>query len=72
MSSAASDAPAVKPGAVVWFTGLPASGKSRLARRVAARLRELGVAHCTLDSDEMRRTLVPAPGYDEAVRLLGA
>lgn len=53
-------------GAVVWFTGLPASGKSTLSGRVAAALD--GVPHCTLDSDEVRRALVPAPTYDVAGR----
>jgi len=28
----------------------------------------MGVPHCTLDSDEIRAALVPAPGYDDAGR----
>jgi len=40
-------------GALVWFTGLPASGKTTLARRVA---RRVGPA-IVLDSDEMRDVL---------------
>jgi adenylylsulfate kinase len=51
-------------GAVVWLTGLPASGKSTLAARVANRLREAGVATALLDGDEVRDALVPAPGHD--------
>jgi adenylylsulfate kinase len=42
-----------KPGIVVWFTGLPASGKSTLANRVRERLGDAVV----LDSDAMREVL---------------
>jgi adenylylsulfate kinase len=43
-------------GIVVWFTGLPASGKSTLARRVRAEL--AGRTPCVvLDSDEVREAL---------------
>ncbi len=52
-------------GAVVWFTGLPASGKSTLAARVQE---ELGERAVLLDSDELRTALVPAHGYDERGR----
>jgi adenylylsulfate kinase len=55
-------------GAVVWCTGLPASGKSTLAHTLAARLRELGIATLILDGDEVRAALVPAPGYDDDAR----
>jgi len=55
-------------GAVVWVTGLPAAGKSTLARRLVARLREAGVPAALLDGDEVRAALVPPPGYDEAGR----
>jgi len=41
-------------GTVVWFTGLPASGKSTLAERVRDRLRHAAVI---LDSDAMRDVL---------------
>lgn len=44
-------------GAIVWFTGLPASGKSTLARRVQAHLAEGGRAVVVLDSDELRDML---------------
>jgi adenylylsulfate kinase len=53
---------------VVWLTGLPSSGKSTLARRIAARLRAAGRAALVLDGDEVRAALVPAPGYDEPGR----
>jgi adenylylsulfate kinase len=55
-------------GAVAWITGLPSSGKSKLARAVKARLTELGVACCMLDGDEVRKALVPTPGYDARAR----
>jgi adenylylsulfate kinase len=55
-------------GAVVWVTGLPASGKSTLARRVCDRLRASGVPAAVLDGDAVRAALVPPPGYAEAER----
>ncbi len=55
-------------GAVVWVTGLPASGKSTLARRLRDRLRASGVAAAVLDGDAVRGALVPTPGYDPAGR----
>jgi adenylylsulfate kinase len=61
-------AAAVPGGVVVWFTGLPASGKSTLALALAAPLRQRGRATLLLDGDELRDLLVPAPGYDEAGR----
>jgi adenylylsulfate kinase len=54
--------------AVAWFTGLPSSGKSTLAERVRARLVAAGVPGVLLDGDEVRRALVPAPGYSAAER----
>lgn len=56
------------PGAVVWITGLPSSGKSTLAGRLQRRLRERGWPACTLDGDEVRAALVPSPGYTPAAR----
>lgn len=53
----------MSPGLVAWFTGLPSSGKSTLAERVAPRL-EPERAVVLLDGDAVRKALVPAPGYD--------
>jgi adenylylsulfate kinase len=55
-------------GAIVWFTGLPSSGKSHLARRVQARLDLEHVNSCTLDGDRVRAVLRPPPGYSDAAR----
>lgn len=55
-------------GVVVWFTGLPSSGKSTLARAVAARLERDNIRAVLLDGDEVRSALRPAPGYDDAAR----
>lgn len=55
-------------GVVVWLTGLPASGKSTLAARIAARLRGERRAVVVLDGDEVRDALVPRPGHDEVAR----
>jgi adenylylsulfate kinase len=55
-------------GAIVWFTGLPSSGKSRLARRVQARLGRECMPCCLLDGDRVRSLLHPQPGYSSAER----
>ncbi|HYQ02635.1 MAG TPA: adenylyl-sulfate kinase [Polyangiaceae bacterium] len=55
-------------GAIVWFTGLPSSGKSRLARRVQLSLVEKRVACCMLDGDRVRSLLHPTPGYSNSER----
>lgn len=44
-------------GAIVWFTGLPASGKSTLAERTRAHLRSCGRAAVVLDGDAVRGAL---------------
>lgn len=43
-------------GAIVWFTGLPGSGKTSIARRVLERLTRSGVEVEHLDGDEFRQT----------------
>jgi adenylylsulfate kinase len=53
---------------VVWFTGLPSSGKTTLARAVRDRLRERGRSCLLFDGDEVRAQLAPPPGYDEKAR----
>jgi bifunctional enzyme CysN/CysC len=45
------------PGATLWLTGLPASGKSTLASAVEARLLEEGRPAYVLDGDNLRHGL---------------
>ncbi|HEX7745733.1 MAG TPA: adenylyl-sulfate kinase [Micromonosporaceae bacterium] len=54
-------------GLVVFFTGLPGSGKSTIARGVADALRESGERTVTLlDGDAVRRELGVGPGASRA------
>ena len=55
-------------GLVVWLTGLPASGKTTLGRRLVARLRAAGGTALLLDSDELREALGRPAGRGEAER----
>jgi bifunctional enzyme CysN/CysC len=55
-------------GAVVWLTGLPASGKSSIAEGLSARLHEQGVANYVLDGDTVRRTVSSDLGFSPADR----
>lgn len=52
----------------MWFTGLPSSGKSRLAQRVQAHLVREGSPCCLLDGDRVRGLLHPRPGYSSSER----
>jgi adenylylsulfate kinase len=52
----------------VWLTGPPASGKSTIARALAAELERRGRRAVVLESDALRRVLTPAPCYDDAER----
>jgi adenylylsulfate kinase len=53
---------------VLWLTGLPASGKTTLAKELRTRLTERGVAAELLDADELRKILTPHPDYTERER----
>lgn len=58
-----------KPGAfAVWITGLPASGKSTLAKALVAQLARRRVDAAVLESDELRKILTPEPHYDDKER----
>lgn len=54
-------------GAIVWFTGLPASGKTTLAERLRAQLGEHGRTAIVLDGDVVRDAL-GVHEYDAAAR----
>ena len=55
-------------GSTVWFTGLPASGKSTLAREVYQRLYDRGCAVELLDGAEVRESLSRGLGFSRADR----
>ncbi|MGA8752025.1 adenylyl-sulfate kinase [Candidatus Deferrimicrobium sp.] len=52
----------------VWLTGLPASGKSTVARALSAELSGRGIRAAVLESDAVRREIAPNAGYGEAGR----
>jgi adenylylsulfate kinase len=52
----------------VWLTGLPASGKSAIARELVGLLHERGTEASVLESDVMRTQLTPFASYDDADR----
>lgn len=58
----------VAPGFVLWFTGLPSSGKTTLARILCDRLDDEGLVVQLLDSDALRQVLTPQPTYSNAER----
>jgi sulfate adenylyltransferase len=57
-------------GVVLLFTGLSRSGKSTVARAVAARLEGRGAAVSVLDGDEVRQLLSAGLGFDAESRTL--
>jgi adenylylsulfate kinase len=52
----------------IWITGPPGSGKTTLARGVAAALEARGIALKVLELDEIRKVVTPAPTYSETER----
>lgn len=55
-------------GYTLWFTGLPSSGKSTLARMVQARLLGMGFHTEVLDGDEVRLRLSKGLGFSKEDR----
>lgn len=60
--------PTASPGFVVWLTGMPASGKTTLARALQTRLAAQGIPAILLDSDHLRGILTPNPTYTPTER----
>lgn len=54
---------------VLWFTGLPASGKTTMANAVEQRLHALGGHSYILDGDNLRRGLTKDLGFTAADRV---
>jgi len=52
----------------LWFMGLPASGKSTLAKRVENELTDQGLVVENLDGDELRKNLHPDLGFSREDR----
>lgn len=55
-------------GAALWFTGLPGSGKSTIARAVLQALLDQGVDAEWLQMDERRKAYFPEPKYTDEER----
>lgn len=55
-------------GAVLWFTGLSASGKSTLSHMVEKKLHELGCSTYVFDGDNVRHGLCGDLGFSAADR----
>jgi len=60
--------PAREKGVVIWFTGIPGSGKSTIAGAVEQRLRARGLDVENLDADEVRANLSPNLGFTPEAR----
>lgn len=55
-------------GVTLWFTGLPCSGKSAIANRVAEILKEKGLKVERLDGDIVRKSLTRDLGFSKEDR----
>lgn len=55
-------------GAVIWFTGLPSSGKTTLALHLKERLERKGLRIYLLDGDQLRSGLNSDLGFSEKDR----
>lgn len=53
----------METGVLIWFTGVPASGKSTVGREVAKALGKRGVPVETLDAEEVRSNISPDLGF---------
>jgi bifunctional enzyme CysN/CysC len=55
--------------AVLWFTGLPGSGKSTIARELERQLQQLGCQTMLLDGDQLRHGLCRDLGFSTSDRV---
>jgi adenylylsulfate kinase len=53
----------MEKGVFLWFTGVPASGKSTIGRGVEKALKDRGIKIENLDADEVRANLSPDLGF---------
>lgn len=60
----------MKAAFAIWLTGLPASGKSTIAKELLAALQAHGARPAWLESDALRALITPQARYDEAEREL--
>ena len=58
----------MSPGVTLWFTGLPSSGKSTIARGVEEILHRRGLPVELLDGEEVRQSLSRGLGFSRADR----
>ena len=56
------------PAFAVWITGLPASGKSTVARALVHELATRGIDVAVLESDALRQVVTPRATYDDEER----
>jgi adenylylsulfate kinase len=68
LTSPGGTTPPSPPGATLWFTGLPSSGKSTIAYALADRLTAEGRRVQVLDGDEVRPHLSGGLGYSREDR----
>lgn len=60
--------PPVRGGVTLWFTGLPCSGKTTIARHVEDELKRQGVKVERLDGDELRTHFSTGMGFSRCDR----
>lgn len=53
---------------IIWFTGLPSSGKSTLSHALEEKLYEMGCRSVVLDGDNVRHGLCSDLGFDQKSR----
>lgn len=59
----------MKKAPIFWITGIPASGKTTLARHLVRHFREQGIPADIVDGDDIRRYISPELGFSKADRL---